>query len=219
MFKPQLGLLLLGAVVLPGCSSILSGTSDTISFDSNPPGADCQLVRDGNIIGNVKTPGAVVVQKTKDDIHVTCKKAGYQEATGHLTSEIQAETWGNIILGGGIGWAIDSASGADNDYADHITITMVPLSAAQPAAAAPDVPPSPPEVEPEAGPGAAAPSNWHTVSDEVQAYDGNAWVRIPAAVPLTLVEQHAEMGLFRYPGHNGTPAQAWIGMGDVRPAP
>jgi len=32
----------------------------------------------------------------------------------------------NIILGGGIGWAIDSASGADNKYESPITITLVP---------------------------------------------------------------------------------------------
>ncbi|MFN4088863.1 MAG: hypothetical protein ACK4QW_07435 [Alphaproteobacteria bacterium] len=40
---------------------------------------------------------------------------------------------GNIILGGGIGWAIDSASGADNKYTSPVNMTLVPLSAPPPA--------------------------------------------------------------------------------------
>ena len=213
MFKPRFFACVLAALMLPGCSSILSGTSDTISFDTNPPGADCQLVRDGKVIGNVTTPGGLTVQKTKDDIHVTCKKAGYQDATGQLTSEIQDETWGNIILGGGIGWAIDSASGADNDYADNITITLVPLQGPQPAAG--PLPPPPNGIKPQSG---VAPPDWHTVNDEVQGFDGSGWRKMPASVSLILVQQRADMGLFHYPGHNGTPAQVWIGMQDVRPS-
>jgi hypothetical protein len=37
--------------------------------------------------------------------------------------------WGNIILGDGVGWAVDSASGSDNDYPDYITVTLVPNTA------------------------------------------------------------------------------------------
>ena len=130
------GLLLLGAgLAMSGCASILSGTSETISFASNPPGANCDLVRNGKIIGSVTTPGGLVVEKTKHDINVTCKKEGYQDSTGFLKSGIQEETWGNIILGGGIGWAIDSAAGADNEYPDHITITSLSASPNWPGSA------------------------------------------------------------------------------------
>lgn len=141
-------LLCAAAAALSGCASILSGTTQTVSFDSNPPGANCQLVRDGKIIGTVTTPGGLTVKKTKYDITVTCKKAGYQDSTGYLKSGIQDETWGNIILGGGIGWAVDSAAGADNKYDDHITVTMVPVVAAtqpapQPGQPAPAAQPQP----------------------------------------------------------------------------
>ncbi|WP_298720127.1 PEGA domain-containing protein [uncultured Ferrovibrio sp.] len=101
-----------------------------MSFESNPPGADCALERNGVAIGNVRTPGGIVVEKTKHNIKVTCRKEGYQDATAHLKSEVAGATFGNIILGGGIGWAIDSASGADNKYQEITTVTLIPLSAA-----------------------------------------------------------------------------------------
>ncbi len=131
-------LLSLGAALtLAGCSSIIEGTSQTLSFESNPPGADCALDRNGVAIGNVRTPGGIVVQKTKHNIRVTCKKDGYQDATAHLKSEAAGATFGNIILGGGIGWAIDSASGADNKYQEITTLTLSPVPQAQQPATIP----------------------------------------------------------------------------------
>ena len=114
------------AVVVSGCASILSGTDQTITITTNPPEAVCTLFREGFAVGQVTTPGGVVVEKTKHDLTIECTKPGYQTASGVLASEIEGATWGNIILGGPIGWAIDSASGADNEYSEHITITLVP---------------------------------------------------------------------------------------------
>lgn len=108
------------------CASIVSGTDQTITLNTNPPDAQCKLERNGKMIGQVpNTPGGILIEKTKHDIKVVCSKEGYDEATGFLKSEIEGSTWGNIILGGGIGWAIDSARGADNRYEDYITITLV----------------------------------------------------------------------------------------------
>ena len=117
------------ACLLAGCASVTSGSSDTITVNSNPPGAVCNLSQNNRNIGQVVTPGGVTVEKTKHDIQVTCTKEGYQTATGYLDSEIEGSTWGNSLLGGGIGWAVDSASGSDNDYPDYITVTLVPNAA------------------------------------------------------------------------------------------
>jgi len=116
------------ALMAAGCSSIIEGTSQTLSFDSNPSGAECTLNRNGMVIGSVRTPGGLTVKKTKYDINLLCRKDGYQDATAFLNSDVAGATAGNIILGGGIGWAIDSASGADNKYNEHTTITLVPLA-------------------------------------------------------------------------------------------
>ncbi len=110
-----------------GCASIASGTSQTLSFDSNPQGADCTLKREELVIGRVKTPSTVEVKKTKHDIQVTCSKDGYHDTSNVIDSEIEGATFGNLILGGVVGWVIDSSTGADNHYDEHLTVTLFPV--------------------------------------------------------------------------------------------
>src|SRR5215469_12743595 len=105
-----LGLLALG---LSGCASILSGSTETVAFNSNPPGATCQLARQGTVIASVTTPGSLQLDRSKYNVDVTCHKDGYQDATGHLESGTEGMVLGNILLGGVVGWAVDSANGAD----------------------------------------------------------------------------------------------------------
>jgi len=112
---------------LSACSSVIEGTSQEILVNTNPPGADCEFVREGNIIARVvQTPGGVTIKKTKHDITLKCSKQGYQDATYLNHSGAAGATFGNIVLGGGIGWAIDSASGADNKYDGVVNMTLVP---------------------------------------------------------------------------------------------
>jgi hypothetical protein len=65
---------------------------------------------------------------------LTCKLAGYQDASVNLESGYGVGTFGTIILGGGIGWAIDSATGADNKYPSTASVQFVPAGAAPGAA-------------------------------------------------------------------------------------
>jgi hypothetical protein len=114
---------------LGGCSSIIEGTSQEILVNTNPPGANCEFLREGNVIARVaETPGGVTIKKTKHDITLKCSKSGYGEATYLNHSGAAGATFGNIILGGGIGWAIDSASGADNKYDGVVNMTLSPVA-------------------------------------------------------------------------------------------
>ena len=118
-------LIILSLTVLSACSSIVEGTSQEIVINTAPSGADCSLVREGISIGRVDpTPGAATVKKTKHDITIVCNKKGYQGTTFFNKSDVAGATVGNVILGGGIGWAIDSASGADNKYTSPVNITL-----------------------------------------------------------------------------------------------
>jgi hypothetical protein len=140
---------LLVLLFLCGCSSIIEGRSQEIVINTNPAGANCTLLRNGSPIGTVSpTPSAVLIEKTKYDILVKCNKEGFQEATYMNKSGAAEATFGNIVLGGGIGWAIDSATGSDNKYDSPVNISLVPLY----AGAAP--PPAP-----SASASAAAPSD------------------------------------------------------------
>lgn len=118
-------LVCLSVFLLSACSSIIEGTSQEIVINTAPAGADCALVREGISIGRVDpTPGAVTIKKTKHDLTIVCNKKGYQETSYFNKSDVAGATVGNIILGGGIGWAIDSASGADNKYTSPVNITL-----------------------------------------------------------------------------------------------
>jgi hypothetical protein len=121
------------AVVCGGCSTIIEGTTQEVYINTNPSGAACKFMREGRQIATITpTPGAAVVQKTKYDITVLCDREGFEQATYLNHSGAAGATFGNIVLGGGIGWAIDSASGSDNKYDSPVNLTMVPKAAMMP---------------------------------------------------------------------------------------
>jgi hypothetical protein len=123
----------LTGIALSGCSTIIEGRSQQLMVNTNPPGADCGLYRQGVRIATVQNaPGSALVEKTKHDIWVVCVKPGYQQATYFNHSGAAGATVGNIILGGGIGWIIDSASGADNKYDSPVNLTLSPNQPGQP---------------------------------------------------------------------------------------
>src|SRR5690348_10821126 len=137
------------AAALSGCGTITQGTSQEIAITSNPSGGHCELTRKGEHVATLdKTPGTVKVDKTKNDILLTCTKDGFQEASTNLESGYGAGTFGNIILGGGIGWAIDSATGADNKYPSSASVQFIPVSQIAPAAPPPPAAPKPPTLAP-----------------------------------------------------------------------
>lgn len=114
-------------LLLAGCSSIIEGTTQEVFVNTNPPRAACDFLREGQRIARVDpTPGAATIKKTKHDIVIECTLAGYEKATYHNKSDAAQATFGNIVLGGGIGWAIDSASGADNKYTSPVNLTLLP---------------------------------------------------------------------------------------------
>lgn len=114
--------------LLAGCSSIIDGTSQEITVNTNPPAAQCDLMRQNAKIASIaSTPAASLVRKTKYDITIACQKPGYQTTTYLNHSGVAGATFGNLILGGGIGWAIDSASGADNKYDGVVNMTLAPV--------------------------------------------------------------------------------------------
>ncbi|MEN6543138.1 hypothetical protein [Parvibaculum sp.] len=119
-------LILGGAMVaLAGCSTVVEGTSQRISVNTTPPGAACEFTRHGESLGKIDpTPGSLKIDKTKYDIMIECSKEGYQKASYVNHSDVAGATVGNIILGGGIGWAIDSASGSDNKYEPTVNINL-----------------------------------------------------------------------------------------------
>jgi hypothetical protein len=114
------------AMALSGCSTLFEGHTQYLRVETSPAHATCTLVRAGLTIGTIaSTPGAVVVEKTKDDITITCTKDQFLAARYVNHSGTEPATYGNLIFGGALGWAVDSATGSDNLYSSSVLVTLV----------------------------------------------------------------------------------------------
>jgi len=115
---------------LSGCASITSGTSQnvTVVTEKEVTGASCELTDSkGGKWYVPNTPGTATVRKGDGPMTLICKKDGYKPATHMVDETIAGATFGNIILGGGIGILVDAATGAAQHYPDKIIVWMEPL--------------------------------------------------------------------------------------------
>lgn len=64
--------------------------------------------------------------KTENDLVITCKKEGFEDASLTVPAEFSAATVGNILAGGIIGIGVDAASGANYSYTKETSVPMTP---------------------------------------------------------------------------------------------
>jgi hypothetical protein len=122
------------AAVLPlalvtGCASVTSGTSQPVAITTVCEGrivhdVACVLVNDKGR-WDLKTPGTAVIQKSYGDLSITCR-AGASSGTASFVSKSNGGAWGNLLLGGLIGYAVDSSSGAGFEYPTQVPVVMQP---------------------------------------------------------------------------------------------
>lgn len=147
------GLTLIVCAALSGCASILDGTTQEVSFQSNPEAVTVTLVRDvpipeqqywsgkdkyGNplpvpirqdlrLLGT--TPFTLQLDRAEGQ-SVVFSKEGYKSLTMKLTTGTNPAFWGNIAIGGPFGSTTDSASGAMYEYVpSQYFVTLIPISA------------------------------------------------------------------------------------------
>lgn len=116
-------------VLLQGCATLTTGSDQSVSIETTPPGAVCTMVREGETVGIVNpTPGSVTISKDMDPMEVTCDLDEYITLVNVIDSDFQGATLGNIILGGGVGLIIDAASGAMREYPASLRFRLQPES-------------------------------------------------------------------------------------------
>ena len=96
----------LGMVVFSGCATIMQGTRQSIGIGSVPTSASVTI----NNVEKGRTP-IVVELKRKDHHIVKIKMSGYLPYETTFTRSTSGWVWGNIVLGGLIGLAIDAITG------------------------------------------------------------------------------------------------------------
>ena len=113
--------------MLVGCSTFSTGTSQSISVATVPPGAVCNLTRDNLLIALVpQTPGTATVTKSKLDIAVDCVGGNGLRGAGVIPAGEQvAASLGNVLAGFyWLGYGVDLATGAANEYPRGIRIWL-----------------------------------------------------------------------------------------------
>lgn len=111
-----------------GCASVTGSKLQSVTVQSMHDsqeilGTGCTLSNDaGKWI--VTTPGAVMIAKSTESLAVECKKN--PDLLGKITVPSKANThvWGNLLLGGPVGYVIDRNTGAGFDYPSTITIIL-----------------------------------------------------------------------------------------------
>lgn len=139
-----------------GCASITGSRNQPLSITTTHEGApiagaNCTLVNDKGT-WYARTPGSVMVQKAYGDLSVSCKKEDTHVGASVFKSSAEGATWGNIIAGGIIGYAVDAGTGAGFSYAPTLNIEMIkgnvmpiPVVAITPANIQPNENPSTPK--------------------------------------------------------------------------
>jgi hypothetical protein len=101
------------------------GEYQELIIRTDPPLADCTLIRDGVPIAHLTpTPGAVFIPKTKYAITITCSKAGFETASVTNDSDTNGATVLRVVLFGLIQWPIESINGSDNKYDSPFTVSL-----------------------------------------------------------------------------------------------
>ena len=119
---------ILALLAVTGCASVTGSklqpvSVQTIEDSKEVAGAGCTLTNDAGK-WFVTSPGSVTIQKSTGDLAVECVRE--KDSVGHenIVSKSNGAVWGNIILGGGIGYIVDRNTGAGFDYPNTITVIL-----------------------------------------------------------------------------------------------
>ena len=97
------------AVNLAGCATVMNGTKTPYTTDTTPTGA---AVKFSN--GSSCTTPCKLEMRRKDDVRADISMPGYKPTYILIQSKLGGASFGNILLGGGVGAIVDGSNGASN---------------------------------------------------------------------------------------------------------
>jgi hypothetical protein len=136
---------LAATVAISGCASVVRGTTDKVSINSDPPDA---AIRTSLGHSCPASPCTVEVSR-KEKFPAFAEKEGYKPGSIYVGTAMSgkgaAGLAGNILLGGVIGVGVDAVTGATLDHSPNpALITLVPVDAPGESTKAVVPPPPPP---------------------------------------------------------------------------
>jgi hypothetical protein len=117
------------AAFASGCASLTGGNVQSLVVTTaqkggkDVAGADCVVSNDkGN--WRVKTPGETSIVRSNKAMTVKCDKEALPTGMATVESTTRGAMFGNILLGGVVGAAIDHTSGAAYEYPTTVRVVM-----------------------------------------------------------------------------------------------
>lgn len=92
------------------CASIIHGSKQEISVDSEPSGAKVTAKLRGFNLGT--TPALITLKRKESPMILRFEKEGYEPVEVTMTRGVDGWIFGNIIFGGIIGLIVDFSNGA-----------------------------------------------------------------------------------------------------------
>jgi hypothetical protein len=110
------------ALTLAGCATVMNGTKTPYATDSQPAGA---AVKFSN--GTTCTTPCKPEFRRKDDLRADISLAGYKPTYILIQSKLGGASFGNILLGGGVGAIVDGSNGSSNRlYPNPLIVKLAP---------------------------------------------------------------------------------------------
>ena len=103
----KLIMILVCPILLVGCATITTGTTQKIPINSNPAGALVSISS-----GFMSQTPCIAELKRNQDHTVSISKLGYDTMVVVLRKSMCGSTAGNLVIGGVIGLGVDAISGA-----------------------------------------------------------------------------------------------------------
>ncbi len=113
--------------ILTGCASVTHGTTQNVKIETLSPagkvvdGARCRVSNDRND-AVVRSGLTLPVRRSGENLSIECTQAGLPPARGQAISRVNVGLVGNVMIGGLIGVAIDTGTGAGFNYPSWIQL-------------------------------------------------------------------------------------------------
>ena len=120
--------LLAACAMLSACASIVSGDEQQVTVvtaaHAQPVAGSACTLRNTRGMWTVVAPGTAKIRRADDALWVRCEGPGYRPRATQIESGVNGMVFGNILIGGIIGYVIDRSSGAAFKYPDRIAVDM-----------------------------------------------------------------------------------------------
>lgn len=124
----RLAIAILTLSALTGCASMSGARIQTITVQTVQDHKE--VTEAGCILSNgvgrwfITTPGKITINKNIDDLTVECSKEDVGTGSEVIASSANGGMWGNVLLGGPIGYVVDRKSGAGYDYPQTVVVSL-----------------------------------------------------------------------------------------------